>query len=176
MSVLATIVAIVVSLAGFAHLAGTDPKRRRAFRLPDPAPRRPAAGWAAVLLPGFLVPVWAGAAGFFVWFGASSVLGWTIAAASPQRTASIRQATHDLLLRVRGRLEPLLQAGRSWRTSLRRPRQPTLEQRVRGLELEVAALKARLVIAPETETGTSDVVVELPRPVDTARTPRSRRG
>ena len=79
---------------------------------------------------------------------------------------------------LRGRLEPLLQAGRSWRTSPRRPRQPTLEQRVRGLELEVAALKARLVIAPETETetGTSDVVVELPRPVDTARTPRSRRG
>lgn len=47
---------------------------------------------------------------------------------------------------------------------------------MRGLELEVAALKARLVIAPETETGTSDVVVELPRPVDTTRTPRSRRG
>ena len=96
MSVLATLMAIAVSLAGFAHLAGTDPKRRRAFRLPDPAPRRPAVGWAAVLLPGFLVPVWAGAAGFFVWLGASSVLGWTIAAASPHRTASIRRATHDL--------------------------------------------------------------------------------
>ena len=122
MSGLATLMAIAVSLAGFAHLAGTDPKPRRAFRLPDPAPRRPAVGWAAVLLPGFLVPVWAGAAGFFVWLGASSVLGWTIAAASPHRTASIRRAMHDLRLRVRGRLEPLLQAGRSWRASLRRPR------------------------------------------------------
>ena len=160
----------------FAYLAATDPKRRRAFRLPDPAPRRPAAGWAAVLLPGFLVPVWAGGGGFFVWLGASSVLGWTIAAASPQRTASIRQATHDLLLQVRGRLEPLLQAGRSWRTSLRRPRQPTLEQRVREPRAGGRGPQGPAGDRARDRTGTSDVVVELPRPVETARTPRSRRG
>ena len=54
----------------------------------------------------------------------------------------------------------------------------SLEQRVRELELKLAALEPRQAITPETEagTGTSDVVVELPRPVETARTPRSRQG
>jgi hypothetical protein len=164
-SVLATLAAIAVSLAGFAHLAATDPKRRRAFRLPDPAPRRPGLGWAAVLLPGLLVPIWAGAAGFFVWLGAASVLGWTLAAASPQRTAALRRAADDRLLGLRRRAEALLNAGRTRWAALQRPRQPTLAERVRELEREVAALKARLAIP----AGPPDVVVELPRP-------RSRQG
>ena len=46
---------------------------------------------------------------------------------------------------------------------------------MRELELKLAALEPRQAITPETEAGTSDVVVELP-PVETARTPRSRRG
>jgi hypothetical protein len=40
-SVLATLGGTVVSLAGLGYLAATDPKRRRAFRLPE-AERRSA--------------------------------------------------------------------------------------------------------------------------------------
>jgi hypothetical protein len=54
---LAIVAALGVSLAGLAHLAATDPKRRRAFRLPESAPPRSGAAWAAVLLPGLLVPI-----------------------------------------------------------------------------------------------------------------------
>jgi hypothetical protein len=97
----ATAAAVGVSLAALAHLAATNPKRRRAFKLPESAPRRPHVAWAAVLLPGLLVPVWADASGFFVWVGASSVLGWVIAAVSPYRTATVGQFARDCLLRAR---------------------------------------------------------------------------
>jgi hypothetical protein len=162
---LATVAAVGVSLAALAHLAATDPKRRRAFRLPEPAPRRPGVVWAAALLPGLLLPVSAGAGGFFVWLGAVAVLGWAIAALSPNRSAALGQ----LLLKTRARLEPLLRsAGEGWRRALRPPQDRALAQRVRELEAEVAVLKARLAIA----AGSADVVVELPRSAEPLRSSR----
>jgi hypothetical protein len=166
---LATLAAVGVSLAALAHLAATDPKRRRAFRLPEPGPRRPGVVWAAALLPGLLLPVSAGAGGFFVWLGAVAVLGWAIAALSPNRSAILGQLTHDLLLKTRAGLEPLLRsAGEGWRRALRPPQDRALAQRVRELEAEVAVLKARLTIA----AGSADVVVELPRSAEPLRSSR----
>jgi hypothetical protein len=173
MNVLATVAAIAVSLAGLARLTATDPKRRRAFRLAEPAPGRTGAAWAAVLLPGLMVPVWAGAAGFFVWLGASSVLGWAIAAAPPQRTVAARQRAQLWLLEARGRVDPLIRAARrGWGAWQRRAPDRTLAERVQELELEVAMLKARLGVAAEP----ADVVVELPRPGETVRASRARQG
>ena len=101
-----------VSLAALGYLAATDPKRRRAFRLPDPAPAPAGLGWAAVLLPGFCVPVWAGAAGFFVWPARARCS----AGRSPRhrRTAPPRSAGRRTSCSSgSGSLEPLLRAGRA---------------------------------------------------------------
>ena len=83
MTLLVTVFATLASVAALAYLAATDPKRRRAFRLPAAERRYPLAAWAAGLLPGVLVGAVAGAGWFFVWLGAASVLGWGVAALAP---------------------------------------------------------------------------------------------
>ena len=80
---LATVGAVGVSLAALGYLAATDPKRRRAFRLPEVAERWPGVAWALVLLPGLLVPLASGGAGFVIWLGASAIGGWGVAAGAP---------------------------------------------------------------------------------------------
>jgi hypothetical protein len=55
-SALATCIAVGASLAVLGQLAATDPKRRRAFRLPPPERRRAELLWTAALLPGALLP------------------------------------------------------------------------------------------------------------------------
>ena len=83
-SVAAALAATGLSLAGLGWLSATDPKRRRAFGLPALTTERPArAVWALVPLPGMLVPFWSGAAGFVIWLGATSVLGWVLVAVPP---------------------------------------------------------------------------------------------
>lgn len=145
MTVAVTLAGTAVSLAGLGYLAATDPKRRRAFRLPPVAKRRPRLGWAAALVPGALVAALAGAGSFFVWFGAVTVVGWTLAATRPEAAEATRRA----LAAAAGRLGERLAA-------LRRPASPdrvaALEARLAALEAEVAALRG----------DTDAVVVELP--------------
>ena len=72
------------------------PRRDR----PEAPPRVPAAGGRAAarrrspgppsLLPGVLVPAWSGGGGFLIWFGATTVAGWGLAATSPPRAAAWR--------------------------------------------------------------------------------------
>ena len=87
---MATLGAVGVSLAAIGYLAATDPKRRRAFRLPKVAERRPRLAWTLVLLPGVLVPIWSGGAGFVLWLGASATLGWLLVGLSPRRLEALR--------------------------------------------------------------------------------------
>jgi hypothetical protein len=77
-----TVAAVLVSLAAIAWLAATDPKRRRVFDLP-PARRRPVLAWTAALLPGAWLAWLGNGAGFVTWLGASTVLGWGLAALPP---------------------------------------------------------------------------------------------
>jgi hypothetical protein len=101
------------------------------------------------------------------------VLGWAIAATPPDRSAGTRQAANELLLKARARVDPLLRSARAgWGLPPRRSPEPSLAQRVRQLEAEVAILRARLGIPIET----SDVVMELLRPGEAIRTSRPRQG
>ena len=121
MSLLATLAAISLSLAALGYLAATDPKRRRAFRLPPPYRRRAGAAWAAALGPGLLLPYWSGGAGFFVWLGAASVAGWILAAVSPVRSAAMREMLNERLLAVRAGFRPMVAvAARTWHRALAR--------------------------------------------------------
>ena len=100
MSVAAALAATGLSLAGLGWLSATDPKRRRAFGLAAPTTERPArAVWALVPLPGMLVPFWSGAAGFVIWLGATSVLGWVLVAVPPGWIAARIHAPRRLVLR-----------------------------------------------------------------------------
>lgn len=132
----ATVVAIAVSLAGVGYLAGTDPKRRRAFRLPPATGASPRLGWALVLGPGLVLPFAAGGAGFTIWIGAVTVAGWAIAALPPERTAELGRG----LERLRDRIA-------AWRPALPAigsgaPRQE--DDRIAALETRIRALEAQL--------------------------------
>lgn len=134
MTLLATIAAVAASTAVLALLAATDPKRRRAFKLP-PRPRDP---WTAramavgALLPGILLLAADNGAAFVVWLGAVTVTGWTVAAMTPQRAAALYQGATNLArtARTKGR-------GRA-----------EAEQRLAELERRIAALEAALAAAP----------------------------
>ena len=171
MIVAATVAGMAMSLVALGHLAATDPKRRRAFRLPPAPGGHPGLAWAAVLLPGGAVAWLAGGGGLLVWFGAVTVAGWAIAALRSQRAERARHALAAAGARLRragaafgprleaaaGRVAALRPA-----TGLRTPRR----ERVALLEAQVAALEAELAalrdgpVAAEIDA----VVVELQRP------------
>lgn len=136
----ATALAIALSLVGLAWLTGTDPKRRRAFRLPPAAASHPRAGWAVALLPGLALPFFAGGGGFTIWIGAVSVAGWAIAALPPERTARLAGHWATLIGRIT--------AGPARGTS-----SPSGD-RIAALEARILALEAQLAtIAPEPAAG-----------------------
>lgn len=143
MSLLATAAAVGVSLGALGHLAATDPKRRRSFRLPPAGSRRAGLAWAAALLPGLLVPVWSGAAGFFAWLGAVTVAGWWLAATAPGRGEA-------LLRRVEARVGVAALRARNGFAAIagqfraRRGRVAAMAARISELEAEVEALRQRL--------------------------------
>lgn len=90
MAAIAVFVALGVSVAALIHLAHTDPKRRRVFGLAEYDGRR----WtypslALLALPGVLLLVSGNGAGFTVWLGALTVLGWGVAALDPHRSAAV---------------------------------------------------------------------------------------
>ncbi len=173
MSALATTLATGFSLAAFGRLAATDPKRRRAFRLPPRDGRRPGLLWSAALLPGVLVPVWSGAGGFFVWFGAVSVAGWVVAAVSPERNLALRARAGAFADRAGASLGSALAAAQRaarWVkgvtsgvvAAFARPTPPAhadLERRLRELEAEVAALRASA--ASREGSSAAATVIEL---------------
>ena len=80
---LATLAAVTVTLLALAYLTATDPKRRRAFKLP---PTRRRFAWPVAVLvfaPGVALLAAGQAAAFAIWLGAVTVLGWLIAARAP---------------------------------------------------------------------------------------------
>ena len=145
----ATVLAIAASLAGLAYLTGTDPKRRRAFRMPPATAAHPRMGWAVVLAPGLFVASVAGGGGFTVWTGAVSVLGWAIAALPPERTAWFGQ-----------RYAALVDRASFVRTTRRNGRWP--DGRITALEARIRDLEARLEIL-ESASALSGKKLARPR-------------
>lgn len=136
MSLIGVIACTGASLAALAALSATDPKRRRAFRLPAlaAAPDRRLL-WTAALAPGALAAFVGGGGGLLLWFGASTVGGWVLAALSPDRTERLAQRVANALPRLP---RP---AGR--------PTADALERRVATLEVELTALRRDLQAAEE---------------------------
>ena len=141
-----TLSGTALSLAALGWVAATDPKRRRAFGLPPhPGPRRTGTAWLLALLPGFVLPVWAGGAGFVIWLGAVTVAGWGLAALPPDRPAAWIEALRRRLPPGRGRTPPGCKGGarpRSGPCSAGAPDVAALEQRIAELEARVAELLA----------------------------------
>lgn len=138
MSLIGVIACTGASLAALAALAATDPKRRRAFRLPAlaAAPDRRLL-WTAALAPGALAAVAGGGGGLLLWFGASTVGGWGLAALSPDRTERLAQR----VAKAQSRLALPRTASR--------PTAGALERRVARLEAELTALRRDLRAAEE---------------------------
>lgn len=78
-----TLAAVTASLVGLAYLTVTDPKRRRVFGLPPRSRRLAPAAGALVFLPGAALLAAGLAAAFVIWLGATTVLGWRVAARAP---------------------------------------------------------------------------------------------
>lgn len=168
MSALATLGVVGVSLAALGYLTATDPKRRRVFRLKPARRRHGRLGWAVVLLPGLLLPAVAGAGGFFVWLGATSVVGWGLAAISPTRAAAtaarLREAAGALGRSVAPLADGAVARAQSAMAALRAAPRPSalqdLERRVAELEAEIALLRRG---EPAERPDDDHVVVDLAR-------------
>jgi hypothetical protein len=153
-TVFVTLVAVAITLAGLAHLAAHDPKRRRVFGLePRAEPRRPALALTAVFLPGVALLALGNGAGFVVWLGATSVAGWGLAAVSPTQAARLRAWLGERAAGARGAWS----GARHWLTGgvgtmgrvvalLNRHsrRIAALERRVKALEAELARTRDRV--------------------------------
>lgn|GEM_PF-934671 len=127
------------ALVAIAWLAATDPKRRRAFRLPRfQGNRRPRLTLLVALAPAVSL-LWAGnGVGLLVLLGTNSVAGWAMAAVSPVRTARATEWLGSAAARVGNTVRTAVEgatgaAGRS--TS----RIDALERRVAELEAALAA-------------------------------------
>ncbi|MEM8824148.1 MAG: hypothetical protein AAGF30_11100 [Pseudomonadota bacterium] len=138
-----TFVAIVISMAGIAHLATTDPKRRRAFKLP-PLERRHWVGLAlgATVLPGLVLLVLANWAGLTIWAGTVTTLGWLMVALPPDRYAAWKAR--------------IAAAASSLRERLFAPPAALMEEtdaRIAALESRLATLESRLHTDPDEDDG-----------------------
>ncbi|MFO7483774.1 hypothetical protein [Oceanibaculum nanhaiense] len=95
-TVIVTLAAILLSLAGIIVLTATDPKRRRVSGLPE-ARRRPAA-LASILIfvPGIALLIAGQSAAFVMWLAAVPLAGWLLAALPPRHGDSRRQQAKQL--------------------------------------------------------------------------------
>lgn len=145
------IAALIVSVAVLIHLARTDPKRRRVFGMPEYEGRR----WvwlslAVLCAPGIALLASGDAAGFTIWLGALTVLGWGVAAVSPARAEALRSMAlalagrggHGMYAGWRGIVHNL-RAARSGFAFLRdgAERIALLEARIGQLESEIEGMK-----------------------------------
>lgn len=168
----ATLAGTAVSFAAIGYLAATDPKRRSAFRLPAAPRRHPRLAWTALLVPGAVVAGLAGGGGFLAWFGAVTVVGWTVAAVRPDGSGALGLALADGLARVRDLSADAGQALRAVaaRLAALRPALPARTpaapdpDRVAALEARVAALEAELAAlrGAAADERADAVIVELP--------------
>lgn len=90
MDTFVVVAGLCISTAALAYLAHTDPKRRRVFGRPQYEKRRRI--WLSLFIlsaPGVWFMMSGNGAGFTVWLGGVSVVGWGVAAMNPHRAAAV---------------------------------------------------------------------------------------
>ena len=169
--------AILLSLAGLAYLAVTDPKRRRTHQLPK-IERRPLLWPArlAVFGPGLYLTFlgqWSGLTFIAV---AVSTLGWIMAAITPATYARLRTDLRSFQQARMAKLHEILRHLSSMRARVGRDRvsawtfpfprlrathtAPTPTAEIEALEARITALEARLARL-ETEEAVKSETAEL---------------
>ncbi|MEM9097981.1 MAG: hypothetical protein AAGC79_05595 [Pseudomonadota bacterium] len=147
MTAFLTILSLALSTVGAAYLAITNPKRRRAFRQ-ESLESRPYL-WlsrVAVLGPGLLFLALGNWAVMVLWAGGITVIGWGIAATSPDHLQQFWAWSAER----RGELRTRLSETRSKIFSGSRK----IAKRLSGSEREITHLKSRIV---ELETRISEL-------------------
>ncbi|HDY85445.1 hypothetical protein LCGC14_0560460 [marine sediment metagenome] len=82
---IATLLALLVSLAALVYLRNTDTKRRRVFKLPLwTKPKFDFIAWSVCLLPSVVLLCLELYGPFIMWFAALSLLGWFVALPKPK--------------------------------------------------------------------------------------------
>lgn len=90
MTALLTLAAVAATLLGLAYFTASDPKRRRAFKLPPRGRSLTLPACALVFAPGIALLAFGQGAAFAMWLGAVSVVGWLLAARAPASSALSR--------------------------------------------------------------------------------------
>jgi hypothetical protein len=152
MDTLTVIAGLCISTAVLVYLAHTDPKRRRVFG--RPSYERPRRVWSSLFIlsvPGIWLLMSVNGAGFTIWLGGLTVVGWGVAATNPARAEAWR-ATAQACLNKTGRITVLgwssfVSAARSARAVILFLRDGTeriaaLEARINQLESEVQRIKS----------------------------------
>ena len=146
MTVIAYIAAIAVTLVALAYLASTDPKRRRVANLPTyEGKRRAVFALLSALLPGIALIVMGDGAGLVVWLGATTILGWGVAALPPERSLRTDRWLYRSIGRLAQAIPTSISAARSAFAGLgavcAAPRRiAELQERLRVLEEILAAV------------------------------------
>ena len=154
MTGLLVVLALAMSIAGIFYLAMTDAKRRRVFGLAAVEVRR----WVwparcAVFGPGMLLAALGNMAGFVIWLGALTVLGWTVAALPPTRLREMQKSMNADLITSRDRRKSAIASLRSRvavsmaGTGMTFGREDPA--RLAALEARVASLEERLADRPD---------------------------
>lgn len=151
------LLATALSLAALAALAAQDPKRRRAFGLPQPAATRPSGLlWGAALAPALPAVLWGGAGGLILWLGATSVLGWAMVATPPGTSgiwlAHLAGRVRDMVASLARRTASVTAAVASFRS--RTTRLALLEARLATVEAQLVAMR-RQGDVPESHADAS---------------------
>ncbi|MEM9044239.1 MAG: hypothetical protein AAGC81_06065 [Pseudomonadota bacterium] len=137
MTALLTIVSLLMSAAGAAYLAVMNPKRRRAFGQ-EAVEVRPYL-WIsrlAVLGPGIVFLFLAQWAAMVLWAGGITVIGWGIAATSPDHLKSFEQWVTERRISLRNRLLGMRQHSRT--------RIVEFARKIAGSDAEISRLNARV--------------------------------
>lgn len=153
MDVFVVIAALSIGVAALIHLARTDPKRRRVFGLPaHVGPRRTRIALAALIVPGIGLLALGNGAGFTVWLGALTVLGWGVAALDPVRSQALLSRAAGMTGKLGGTARAAwhgsAEAVRTLRDGYRflskgPARIAALEERVAELEAQLAGTEAQ---------------------------------
>ena len=104
MDTLTIIAGLCISTAALAYFAHTDPKRRRVSG--QPGYQKPRRVWSSLLVlsaPGIWLLISENGAGFTIWLGALTVIGWGVATTNPARAEAWRE-TARAALNITGRV------------------------------------------------------------------------
>lgn len=147
MTVLATLVATLLSIAALAYLAATDAKRRRVFGYaPFPGRRHVWPALAVTFLPAPALLAFGNSAGLIVWLGAITVAGWGVAALTPTQARRLHTGVGSAAGRVGRGLS--VTAKRSFSRAIaagsRLADIAQMPDRIATLEARVVALEAEL--------------------------------